>query len=207
MKKKILITLAIFLIIFISAIAWAISIAFTTVKPATEKIDEGLEAVFSKIVRIPKESIPRPSRDFSQIVYLWEMETLEREVIEVRFSYTPSYASEDKEIIGVLEMTEKGDPSIFDKVLPALIADDQSLNSARDAQKANFGPSEKALYSKLAIEKDSRGDKTIKISWFYSKDKASENFKEEYQKIAKYPKSVLQSLYGIPSFLVNLVKG
>ena len=104
-------------------------------------------------------------------------------------------------------MTEKGDPSIFDKVLPALVADEQSLNSARDVQKANFGPSEKALYSKLAIEKDSRGDKTIKISWFYDKDEASENFKEEYQKIAKYPKSVLQSLYGIPSFLIDLVKG
>lgn len=207
MKKKIIIFLSTAFLITTIVTAWAIYTSFSTVKPATEKIDKGLETVFSKIVRIPTEMIPRPSRDFSQISYLWEMETLDKEVIEVRFSYTPSYTSDDKEVIAILEMTEKGDPSIFDKVMPALVADEQSLNSARDPQKANFGPNEKALYSKLAITKDLRGDKTVKITWIYNKDKMSESFKEEYQKIAKYPRSILQIFYSIPSFLVNLVKG
>lgn len=207
MKKKLLIAFGIILIVVIVTIAWAISTAFTTVKPTTEKINVGLETAFSKVVRIPKVSISRPSLDFSQTTYLWEMETLEKEVIEVRFSYTPAYTSEDKEITAVLEMTEKGDPSIFDKVLPALVADEQSLNTARDPQKVNFGASEKALYSKLAIVKDSRGDKTIKISWIYNKNQISENFKEEYQRIEIYPKPILETLYSIPGFLVSLVKG
>lgn len=207
MKKKIIISLSTAFLIIIIVTAWAIYTSFSTVKPATEKINQGLETAFSKVVRIPTESIPRPSLDFREITYLWEMETLDKEVIEVRFSYTPSYAAGDKEVTAILEMTEKGDPSIFDKVLPALVADEQSLVTARDPQKANFGPNEKALYSKLAIEKNSRGDKTIKISWFYDKDKISENFKEEYQKIAKYPKTALETLYSIPSFLVSLVRG
>lgn len=187
--------------------AWAIYASFSTVKPATEKINKGLETAFSKVVRIPVESIPRPSLDFEEITYLWEMETLEKEVIEVRFRYTPSYPSEDKEVIATLEMTEKGDPSIFDKVMPALVADEQSLNSARDPQKANFGPNEKAGYSKLEIAKDSRGDKTVKIKWTYDKNLINNNLKEDYQKIAKYPNSILETLYALPSFLVGLVKG
>lgn len=207
MKKKILTAFGVLLVIFIAAIAWAISTAFTTVKPATEKINNGLETAFTKVVRVPKENIPRPSIDFSQITYLWEMETLEKEVIEVRFSYTPAYTAEEKEVTAYLEMTEKGDPSIFDKVLPALIADEQSLNTARDPQKANFGPNEKALYSKLDIVKNARGDKTIKIIWIYNKDQISENFKQDYQKLENYPQPVLETLYSIPNFLVSLVRG
>lgn len=207
MKKKIIILLTFLLILCLALLIWAITSAFNTVKPATEKIDEGLEKVFSKVVRIPKESIPRPSRDFSQTTYTWEMETLEKEVIEVRFSYTPSYASGDEEIVAILEMTEKGDPSIFDKVLPALVADEQSLDSARDAQKANFSANDKAGYSRLEIIKDSRGDKSVKITWIYKKDQLNENIKEDYLKIGKYPPAILETLYTIPNFLVSLVKG
>ncbi len=207
MKKKILILFGVLLIIFTAGIAWVISLAFNTIKPGTEKINSSLETSFSKVVRIPIGNIPRPSIDFSQTTYLWEMETLDREIIEVRFSYTPAYTSEEKDIFAVLEMTEKGDPSIFDKVLPALVADEQSLNTARDPQKANFGPNDKAGYSKLEIAKDIRGDKTIKIKWTYEKNKISENFKGEYQKLEIYPKPVLEILYSIPSFLVSLVKG
>lgn len=205
MKNKIIIFLSTAFLIIIIVTAWAIYISFSTVKPTTESINKNLLITFGKIVRIP-DVIP-PSLDFSQVAYLWEMETLDKEVIEVRFTYTPSYASQDQEITAVLEMTEKGDPSIFDKVLPALIADDQSLNTARDPQRANFGPSERAGYSKLEITKDSRGDKTIKLSWIYQKENLDENLKNDYQKIGTLPDSALKILYGIPGFLVNLVKG
>lgn len=207
MKKKIIIFLSIAFLIVIIVTAYAIYVSFSTVKPATEKINQGLETAFSKIVRIPTESIPRPSLDFRQVTYLWEMETLDKEVIEVRFTYTPSYASQDQEITAVLEMTEKGDPSIFDKVLPALVADDQSLNSARDPQKANFDANEKAGYSKLEIAEDSRGDKTIKLSWIYQKEKLNENLKNDYRKIDQLPVSLLRILYAVPGFLVSLVSG
>lgn len=207
MKKKIIIGLVILIVAAIAILVWAIKTAFTTVGPATERIDKGLEAAFSKIVRIPVESIPRPSREFGQITYLWEMETLDKEVIEVRFKYTPSYTSQENEVIATLEMTEKGDPSIFDKVLPALVADEQSLNTARDPQKANFSASEKALYSKLEITKDSRGDKTTKLVWTYNKEQVGKDIKEDYLKLAKYPQSILETLYTIPSYLRDLVKG
>lgn len=205
MKKKIIISLSTAFLIVILVIAWAIYTSFSTIKPATESINKNLLSVFGKIVRIP-EVIP-PSLDFSKVSYLWEMETLDKEVIEVRFSYTPSYTSQDQEITAVLEMTEKGDPSIFDKVLPALVADDQSLITARDPQRANFGPNEKAGYSKLEIAKDSRGDKTIKLSWIYQKEKLDENLKNDYRKINQLPVSLLGILYAVPGFLVSLVSG
>lgn len=207
MKKKIIIFLSAAFLIIIIVTAWAIYISFSTVKPATEKINQGLETAFGKIVRIPTESIPRPSLDFREVTYLWEMETLEKEVIEVRFSYTPSYTSGEKEIIAVLEMTEKGDPSIFDKVLPALISDNQSLDTALDPQKANFGPNERAGYSKLAITKDSRNDKTIKITWSYKKEELEDELKSQYQKLSNLPEPALRTFYAIPGFLISLVKG
>ena len=205
MRKRFIITAIIFFVLLITAAAWVIYVSFAIVKPTTQSINRNLLTVFGKIVRIP-EVLP-PSLDFSQVSYLWEMETLDKEVIEVRFTYTPSYTSQDQEITAVLEMTEKGDPSIFDKVLPALIADSQSLDTARDPQKANFGPSEKAGYSKLEITKDSKGDKTIKISWTYQKENLNENLKNDYQKIGKFPESLLRILYAIPGFLVSLVRG
>lgn len=205
MKKKIIITATTLLVLLIAAFAWAIYTSFSTVKPTTESINKNLLSMFGKIVRIP--GVIPPSLDFSKVSYLWEMETLDKEVIEVRFSYTPSYTSQDQGITAVLEMTEKGDPSIFDKVLPALVADDQSLNTARDPQKANFGPSEKAGYSKLEITKNSRGDKTIKLSWIYQKENLDENLKNDYQKIDKLPVSMLRILYAVPGFLVSLVSG
>lgn len=205
MKKKIIIIASILFVSTIVVSAWAIYTSFSTVKPTTESINKNLRNTFGKIVRIP-DVIP-PSLDFSQVVYLWEMETLDKEVIEVRFSYTPAYTSQDQEITAVLEMTEKGDPSIFDKVLPALVADDQSLITARDPQRANFGPSEKAGYSKLETAKDSRGDKTIKLSWIYQKEKLDENLKKDYRKIEQLPVSLLRILYAVPGFLVSLVSG
>lgn len=191
----------------VAILIWAIKTAFTTVEPITQKIDKGLEAAFTRTVRIPVDSIPRPSREFGQITYLWEMETLDKEVIEVRFTYTPAYTAEQKEVVSSLEMTEKGDPSIFDKVLPALLADEQSLTSARDPQKANFGASEKAGFSKMAIAKDARGDKTIKITWTYNKEEIGKDIKEDYQKLEKYPTWMLENLYSIPGYLRDLVKG
>lgn len=205
MKKKIIIIASILFVSTIVVSAWAIYTSFSTVKPTTESINKNLLSVFGKIVRIP-EVIP-PSLDFSKVSYLWEMETLDKEVIEVRFSYTPAYTSQDQEITAVLEMTEKGDPSIFDKVLPALVADDQSLITARDPQRANFGPNGKAGYSKLEIAKDSRGDKTIKLSWIYQKEKLDENLKKDYRKIEQLPVSLLRILYAVPGFLVSLVSG
>lgn len=205
MKKEILITSVTLLVLLIAVFAWAIYTSFSTVKPTTESISKNLLITFGKIVRIP-DAIP-PSLDYSQVTYLWEMETLDKEVIEVRFTYTPSYLSSDREIVAFLEMTEKGDPSIFDKVLPALVADDQSLNTARDPQKANFGANEKAGYSKLEIAKDSRGDKTIKLSWIYQKEKLDENLKKDYRKIEQLPEPLLRILYAVPGFLVSLVSG
>lgn len=206
MKKKILIVLSLIILIGIASAVWAISQAYTVVKPTADTINKNLEENFSKIVRIP-ELIPRPNIDFSNVVYSWEMETTEKEVIGVNFSYTPSFLKEENQIVATLQIPENGDPSIFDKVLPALISDDQSLNGARDPLKENLGPSDKAKYLKINITRDPKSLKATKIVWVYNKEMLSEETKKNYQKLNNYPQPVLKFLYSLPSFLISLAKG
>lgn len=205
-KKYVLLILLAILIMGIGFAWWAIYTSFAVVRPTTQEINDKLKTlVLSKIVRIP-EAIPQPGYDFSQTSYEWEMETNAGEVTGIRFNYTPAFSKNDKDITVTLEMPENGDPSIFTKVLPAVIADEQSLKSATDPLKQNLNGNKNAGFEKIALEKDKKNSQTIKISWKYSKENLPEEIKSLYKKL-NYPQALLKTFYKIPNFLLSLARG
>lgn len=205
-KKYILLILLAILITGVGFVSWAIYTSFVVVRPTTQMINDKLASlVFSKIVRIP-QGIPRPSYDFDQTEYFWEMETNSKEVTGIRFNYTPAFGKNENDIIVTLEMPENSDPSIFTKVLPAVISDDQTLQSATDPLKQNLNGNENAGFEKIALVIDKKNNQTIKISWKYSKRNLPEEVKMLYSKL-NYPKAVLKTFYKIPNFLLSLARG
>jgi len=105
-----------------------------------------------------------------------------------------------------LEMPENSDPSIFTKVLPAVIADAQTLKSATDPLKQNLNGNKNVGFEKIALEKDKKNNQTIKVSWKYSKENLPEEIKKLYGKL-NYPQALLKTFYKIPNFLLSLAKG
>ena len=148
MKKITLIVLISSALILVSLLIAAIVISFTVIKPTADSINQKLTKKFAKIVRIP-EGIPPPVRGIDTTSYFWEMETLEKEVTGVRFMFDPAFASYKKEIVAILEMPEGSDASIFNKVLAAVVSDNQTVESARNIEKANLSANKEAGYAKI----------------------------------------------------------
>ena len=205
--KKITIIFLLLVIIFLIVLAVAAVIAsFVIVKPTTEAINQKLTEHFSKIVRIPKGILP-PNIDFNQTSYLWEMETTEKEVIGVKFTYTPAFLKDQNVIVATLEMPEGSDASIFDKILPAIITDKQSVNSALDVKKANLSANQESGYSKIMLSVKEDTQQTVKITWQYDKVNLTEDLTQEYTKLAAYPSFILKILYSLPHLVIGLLGG
>ena len=206
MKKFAIIFAAIVAIFLISAIAAGIVISFTVVKPTTKAINQKLVEHFAKIVRIPQGILP-PNIGFDLTSYSWEMETIEKEVTGVKFSYNPVFVRSQNVILATLEMPEGGDVSIFNKVLPAVVADKQSVDSAINVEKANLSANQDAGYSKINLSIKPETKQTIKITWEYDKSKLGNDLSQDYAKLAKYPPSLLRIFYGLPHLIIGLLGG
>ncbi|MDO8487339.1 MAG: hypothetical protein Q7S45_03535 [Candidatus Curtissbacteria bacterium] len=206
MKKIIILLVASVIIILIGLIWYAINISFNQVRPATAEINKNIVKDLSKIVRIP-EGIAPPMQDFNQTIYSWEMETPAGEVTGITFKYTPSFARKDDKIIATLEMPENGDPSIFNKVLEAIIVDEQSLAAARDPQKANLGANGKSGYNSIKLAVSPKSGQTTNITWEFEKKTLSKELNSSYDQINKIPSFALNFLYGLPGFIIGLLKG
>ena len=204
--KRLGLTITLLSIIPITLLIWAIYLSFSVVRPTTEQINKQLASqVFSRIIRIP-EGIQRPSYEFGQTRYFWEMKTNQKEVTGINFVYSPAFIKTEDKITASLQMPENGDPSIFTKVLPAVVSDEQSLKSAHDPANANLSQNPQALYSKIELEQDSKNNQTIKITWTYEKSKLPQETQNLYNKL-NYPPKILKILDSIPGFLINLVRG
>lgn len=206
MKKFVLILLVSAILVFIAFLFTATFIAFKVVRPTTIKINKDLEAYLNHVVRIP-EGIQRPSIDYSEIKYFWEMETLEKEVTGVNFKYTPAYSKNQSSVEATLEIPPNSDPSIFNKVMPAVISDEQSLKSAQDPPKANLTANPAVGYKSISLSTLSSTGQTTKIVWEFNKNDLPEDLQKSYQKLQKFPEPILGILYGIPHFLASLVQG
>lgn len=205
MKKKYvaLILITVFLII-VTVVWWAVYISFTVIKPTAQEINTRLSVdVFAKIVRIPS-GIPI-SYDIVNTKYFWEMETTAGEVTGVQFSYTPSFEKYEETLTAVLEMPANSDPSIFSKVLPAVVADDQSLKAVT-AEKPTTKGNKNAFYQSIELDKDPKNNQTIRITWKYNKNNLPREIIALYEKL-NYPKPILNTFYEIPNFIINLAKG
>ena len=206
MKKVLVISLIITVVIAVGLISSAVVISFAVVKPTTEAINQKLAQHFAKIVRIPKGILP-PNQDFNQTSYFWEMETIEKEVTGVKFTYTPAFLKDQNVIVATLEMPEGGDASIFGKVLPAVVADKQTVDSALDIKKANLSANQEAGYSKITLSVKEDTKQTVKITWQYEKVNLTGDLTLEYAKLAVYPPFILKILYSLPHLIVGLLGG
>ena len=206
MKRLVIISVIFILVFIIASIITAIIISFTVVKPTTEAINQKLAEHFAKIVRIPKGILP-PNIGFDLTSYSWEMETIEKEVTGIKFSYNPAFVRNQSVILATLEMPEGGDVSIFNKVLGAVVSDKQSLNSALDIEKANLSANQDAGYSKINLSVKPETKQTIKITWEYDKSKLGNDLSNDYTKLAKYPPSLLGIFYGLPHLIIGLLGG
>lgn len=204
MKKTLIIGAATCVISVIALLITVVFISFSQIKPITESINRNLAQNFAKIVYIPKGITP-PAFTFDETAYFWEMETPQNEVIGIHLKYQTGFTKNQESIEVTLEMPEKGDPSIFTKVLPAVITDKKSLTSAVDPQKADLSANEKAGYNNLKLIQTPTTSQTIKIIWNFPKTAFGEETAKLYQQLTKYPEFVLRLLYGIPNLTFSLL--
>lgn len=196
MKQKILVSSAILFIIFLAGFIYLFILSFKVVKQNTDNINRVLKNNFQSIVRIP--DLQPSFRSFEKTVYTWEMETREKEVTSVAFIHDTGLPFNQDKIMASLEMPQGHDPSLFVKVMPAVVSDTQALTSAQDLEHANLGPNEEIGYSRLEFfTRDEKSPQVIKISWEFDKEKITAGSEEFYQKLYKYPQGVLTILYAI----------
>lgn len=173
---------------------FAIYLSFSQVRPTTDRINEHLRNYIAKnLVRIP-EGTP-PILEFEKTTYLWEMETLEKEVVGVRSMYQTAFQKDQTKIEVTLEMEENGDASIFGKTLPALLINNQTLEAAKDPKK-NTPP------HVVTISQKPETGQTVKVTWVINKSDLGEETNYEYQKLEKIP--LLKILYRLPNLAISL---
>lgn len=204
MKKLALIFVISSAFILLVLLITVIIVSFTVIKPTTDAINRKLAKKFAKIVRIP-QGIPPPVYGIDTTSYFWEMETLEKEVTGVRFMYDPAFTGDKKQIEAVLEMPQNGDPSIFNKVLAAVVSDQQTVKSAQDIEKANLSANVDAGYGKIDLTLKPETKQVVRITWTFNKNNLEDDLANDYQKLAKYPRPVFSFLYGLPHLIIGLL--
>lgn len=207
MKKIIVVVLISTILLVVTLLVTALIVGFTVVKPTTDTINRALvKEHFSKIVRIP-EDIPRPVPSFHEPHYYWEMETLQGEITGVYFKFMPAYSKEESKMTASLSMPQSGDPSLFTKVLPAIIVDKQSLESALDPQKANLNANPQVGYTSLKLAVNPKTSQTILITWEYNKSSLGEDLNTLYANLSKFPPLILTILFTLTQASLELFKG
>lgn len=206
MKKRgvaIGILVAVFLIFTVAAIVFA----FTKTKPTTERINRRLTDKFQKIVRIPTD-IVIAKYTFDETLYIWEMTTPQNEAVPVRFTYSPDFLKTREKMEATLEMVTGGDPSIFDKVLAALIADGKTLKAVQDSENAEFSPNPDAGYTSYQLFLDTHTGKVVKIVWEFEKQSlADDETKKLYTQLNSLPPKAVRVLYEVPQVILGVLQG
>ena len=104
-----------------------------------------------------------------------------------------------------MEIGEGQDPSLFNKVLPAVIADKQAVISIADSNRANLGKNEQIGYEKIELYQiEGRPGQISKIIWYLDKDKIIAENQQLYTNIYKYPPILSKTLYSLQKFIITL---
>lgn len=182
-------------------------LSFKVVKKTTDQINKGLNKQFQQLVFIP-EVVPPSYRGYYQTTYRWEMETPQKEVIKVVFTHDTGISKSQNKIVATLSMEPGADASLFNKVLPAVIADKQALGSAQDQEHANLQANDQIGYDKITLEPVAN-DKTkvSKITWEFQKDKLTKSEESLYRKLNNFPEPLLKILYSLQAFTIGIFAG
>lgn len=204
MKKRLLIALGIVFFLAFVIIIISLVLAFSVVKPTTDTINKKLAQKLTNVIKIP-EIVPPQTKNFEETVYFWEMETTEHEVVGVRFIHDTGLVKDKDTIEATLEIPPNGDPSIFNKVLPAIISDNQSLTSAEDPKKANLAANSEVGYSEIKLYVKPQTSQTNRIVWTFDKKSLTADFDKDYQKLTGLPYFVLKNLYLLQKTIFDLM--
>lgn len=203
MKKAIVILLVLAIVALMALIVASIVLSFKVVRQNTDKINLNIKDQMQQIVRIP-QPIPPETKSFDTTKYVWEMETNQGEITKVKFTHDTLFDKNTNKFTATLEMENNEDPSLFNKVLPAVIADEQAYYSSQNIQSPRLGSNEDIGYEKISLyEVEGRAGQVSKISWLFAKDKVISPNQQLYQKIHAYPPSVLKALYALQRFIIT----
>lgn len=205
MKKFLLITAGIIFVLLIITFIIALFISFKLVKRTTDNINADLKDKLGVVVRIPKESRPT-YKDFTTTIYTWEMETNQNEVTTVIFKHDTGFLRAQNKIKATLQMDQAGDPSLFNKVLPAVIADKQSLASAQNLEHPNLDANPDVGYGKLQLYAYKGNSQQVsEIDWEFNRDIIGKNSLKFYDKLNKYPEWLIEGLYWLQRTTLTLL--
>lgn len=194
MGKKAIAAL-VFAFTIIAVLIVTIIVSFKVVKQTTDKINLALKQDLQKIVRIP-QVIPPETKSFDKTTYIWEMETKEGEITKVKFTHDTAFSKKTEKINATLEMEPNSDPSIFNKVLPAVIAEPQTIISIVDPARANLSANGEAGYKKIELLAND-ASQVVKINWEFNKNVFVEKRSDLYSKIYSFPDPLLVLLYKL----------
>lgn len=204
MRKKPLLILSVIILIFLAIFIYATIISFKVVKQSTDKINFSLKDQFQNIVRIPGP-IPPDAKNFDSTAYIWEMETKEGEITKVRFIHDTAFDKNSQNFLATIEMVEGQDPSLFNKVLPAVISDRQAILSATDITRINLGKNDQLGYEKIELYPiEGRPGQISKVVWHLDKSKIITANQQLYTNIYKYSPTILKTLYNLQKFIITL---
>ena len=179
--------------------------SFKVVKKTTDNINRDLNKKFQEIVRIP-EIVSPSQKSFLSTTYVWEMVTPAKEVTAVRFIHETAFSKKQTKIIATLEMLPGSDPTLFNKVLPAVVSDTQALSSAQDLEHPNLGSNDKIGYEKIELTKvDSNSTQISKITWQFDRSYFTKNYPELYTKLDRFPEATLKCLYLVQKATILLL--
>jgi len=205
--KKWVVAIGASVVIFLVFITATIVFAFTKTKPTAEKINQKLTDKFQKIVRIPT-NIVIAKYTFDNTLYIWEMTTPQNEAVPVRFTYNPDFLKTQEKTQATLEMVSGGDPSVFDKVLAAVIVDGKTLKAVQDSENADFSPNEDAGYTSYQLFLDPHTGKVVKIVWEFETENLADNDTNKlYTSLNSLPPTAVRALYEIPQVILGVLQG
>ena len=205
--KKWVVAIGVFVVIFLVFTVAVIVFAFTKTKPTAEKINQKLTAKFQKIVRIPT-NIVIAKYTFDNTLYIWEMTTLQNEAVPVSFTYNPNFLKTEGKTQATLEMVSGGDPSIFDKVSSAVIADEKTLRAVQDTENADFSPNPQIGYTSYKFFYDAKTGKVTKIVWEFEKQSLIDGeTKNLYTQLNSLPPKAVRALYEVPQVILGVLQG
>lgn len=205
MSKVTIAILATITIVFFLAISIVI-LSFTFFKKNSDELIRSQRDKLLTIVNVPN-AVPPSNPTFDSITYTWEMETTQKEVATVNVLQTTGLNRSENKILVVLEKAPAGDPSVFDKVLPAVIADSEVLEAAFSREKLTSLESGQTGFNRVAIERDASGDKVIKITWEFDKEEFGTESRAIYDKLQSLPPAVVTTLYAVQSIVIAAFSG
>lgn len=202
--KKWVVAIGACVVIFTVAV---IVFAFTKTKPTAAKINQKLTDKFQKIVRIPTD-IVIAKYTFDETLYIWEMTTPQNEAVPIKFSYNPDFLKTQGKTQATLEMIPGGDPSIFDKVSSAVIADEKTLKAVQDSENADFSPNPDVGYTNYQLFLDPHAGKVVKIVWEFETENLVDNDTNKfYTSLNSLPPKAVRALYEIPVIVLGVLQG